>query len=105
MTRISISSFEPSIVIIDLSAFGRPLRVQVARQVLEHALQISNGVTDLHTAVEQHIEAIRDVAWAKHDNTHELNIVLNSADLEPLLAWAKRTGPPVLQQVPEKGPA
>jgi hypothetical protein len=101
MNQISISSFEPQIVLIDLIAHGRPLRVHIERSVLEHALKLAESSVDLSTAVEQHIEAIRDIAWAQHNRTHEQNIVLSAEDLKPLSIWAERTGPPVIEQVPE----
>lgn len=101
MNQVSISSFEPQIVLIDLIAHGRPLRVHIERSVLEHALKLADSSVDLSTAVEQHIDAIRDIAWAQHNRTHEQNIVLSAEDLKPLSVWAERTGPPVVEQVPE----
>lgn len=103
MTQISTSTFEQQIVSFDLIAHGHLLRIQVAANVLKSALRISESTVDLGTAIEQHSEAIRDIAWAQHERTKALNIALSDEELKPLSAWADRTGPPVVEQVPTDG--
>lgn len=105
MTQILISSFDPQFLSFDVVAHGHLLRVQVESKVLKDALRITESSVDLATAVEQHIEPIRDIAWAQHEKTHAQTVVLSSEDLKPLSVWAARTGPPVVDQVPQKGPA
>jgi hypothetical protein len=104
-TQVSISTFEPQIVSFNVMAHGQLLRVQVESHLLKNALRLNESTVDLNTAVQQHIEPIRDIAWAQHEKTHAQNIVLSQEDLQPLSVWAARTGPPVVEQVPERGPA
>ncbi len=101
MIEILISSFEPRIVSFDLIAHGQLLRVQVQKHLLSSALRIHESSVDLGTVIEQHVEAIRDIAWAQHERTRAQTIVLSADELKPLSAWVDRTGPPVVEQVPQ----